>query len=120
MDKQQIIKIDQADLLGRVVHYMHRGYRLNQMCATKTPEGFELSYTFSIFEDFQTLRMQVADDVMMPSISSIYPASFLYENEMSDLFGLRIVHMAVDYGGNLYRTSVKTPFNPKTPEGGGQ
>jgi ech hydrogenase subunit D len=32
---------------------------------------------------------------------------------MHDLFGVEIKNIAIDYSGTFYRTSVKTPFNPK-------
>jgi ech hydrogenase subunit D len=41
----------------------------------------------------------------------IYPNAFLYENEIHDLFGVGITHIAVDYRGTLYRTALGTPFS---------
>jgi ech hydrogenase subunit D len=49
----------------------------------------------------------------------IYPGAFLYENEIHDLFGVTIRHIAVDYLGTLYRTALMTPFsidNVRLPE----
>ena len=49
----------------------------------------------------------------------IYPGAFLYENEIHDLFGVAITHIAIDYRGTLYRTALSTPFsvsNVKLPE----
>jgi len=120
MDQQPIIKIKDTEILRNVLRYKQGGYKLIQMCATKTPEGFELSYSFAIYGDFQTLRINIPEETVIPSITSIYEPAFLYENEMKDLFGVKIDHIAVDYDGNLYRTTIKTPFNVKNTEGGVQ
>jgi hypothetical protein len=39
----------------------------------------------------------------VPAIDEAYPAAFLVENEMSELQGLRVDGMSIDYGGRLYR-----------------
>jgi ech hydrogenase subunit D len=52
----------------------------------------------------------------------------LYENEIHDLFGLVVKDIAIDYGGSLYRTAIKTPFSignvkfsePPKPKAGAQ
>lgn len=118
MINQEIKEIIHNDLLEEVLSCKNQGCRLVQICATKIPEGFELSYSFAVFEKFLTLRLHIAEDVVIPSITTIFAPAFLYENEMKDLFGVKIEHISVDYGGNFYRTSIKTPFNPQKTEGG--
>ena len=44
------------------------------------------------------------------SISNIYAPAFLYENEIQDLFGIKVKLMTLDYEGNLYRIEHKKPF----------
>jgi ech hydrogenase subunit D len=46
----------------------------------------------------------------VPSISSIYGCAYLYENEMHDLFGIKVEGMALDFHGTLYKTKVKFAF----------
>jgi ech hydrogenase subunit D len=113
MDSQKIIPIEVSDMIPLVIGYQHSGYRLAQMCATTLKDCLELSYSFALPGDFQSLRMHISSDTEMQSIQPIFPAAFLYENEMHDLFGIKFNHMTVDYDGGLYRTSIKTPFNPK-------
>ena len=50
------------------------------------------------------------DDPRVPSISPIYGCAFLYENEMHDLFNIKVEGMTVDFHGNLYNTTVKFAF----------
>lgn len=113
MIPQQLNEIGHDVLLQSVIEMKENGYRLVQMCATKTEDGFELSYSFALEETFVTLRMQIAEDTVVPSISAIFAPAFLYENEMADLFGVKIEHISIDYKGTLYRTGIKTPFNPQ-------
>jgi ech hydrogenase subunit D len=56
------------------------------------------------------LIFSVGEDEEVISISDIFPPAFLYENEIHDLFGINIKMMNVDYKGNLYRLSQKTPY----------
>ena len=51
-----------------------------------------------------------AVEARVPSISSLYWCAFLYENEMHDLFNVRVDGMTVDFHGHLYQTSVKYAF----------
>ncbi|MBS4917269.1 MAG: hypothetical protein KHZ93_06810 [Clostridiales bacterium] len=44
------------------------------------------------------------------SISNIYEPAFLYENEITDLFGVPIQLISPDYKGKLYRIEQQTPF----------
>lgn len=113
--EQTIKLIDTKDLIQETLLYKHNGYRLVQICATRLEEGFELTYSFALDKEFEGIRIQIQPEEEVPSISSIYSYSFLYENEMKDLFGINITKISLDYQGNFYRTGVKTPFN--TPKG---
>ena len=46
-------------------------------------------------------------------MSAIYPFSYLYENEVRELFGVKVTGLSVDFKGQLYQTSTKVPFSPK-------
>ena len=112
MHEDKIIGIEPADLMGKAQKLKDEGYRLVQICATKV-DGFELSYSFDKDMDMTTLRMTIAEDVEIMSISNIFFPAFLYENEMKDLFGVKISNIVLDFNGNLYKVAQKTPMNPK-------
>ncbi len=114
--KQEITQINTADLKKEVAALKEGGYRLVQISCTHK-EGFELTYSFDRDYDFVNLRIQLAEEETLESISSLYFPAFLYENEMKDLFGVKIENIAVDYEGSLYRLSQKTPFNPQNGKG---
>ena len=116
--KQQIIQIKAADLLDRV-HSLHdEGCRLVQICCTRVPEGYELTYTFDRAYNMYHLRLTVGETTPVISITSLYWPAFIYENEMRDLFGVQIRHIAdeVDYGGSFYRLAKKTPWRARPPQ----
>lgn len=107
---QQIINISTDELLSKTLDLKNESYRLTAITCTNK-NGMELSYSFDKNYDLVNLRLNVDDDVEIESISIIYPFSFLYENEIKELFGVKIKNISLDYNDNLYKTSIKTPFN---------
>jgi len=118
-EPQENTPIGKNDLVGMVAQFFAEGYRLVQIGCTTLQSAYELNYSFDRDYRFKNLRMTVAPDEEVPSISVIYPNAFLYENEIHDLFGLLVKDIAIDYRGALYRTAIKTPFSVehvKVPE----
>jgi ech hydrogenase subunit D len=117
MSPEQTFEIITAEvLLDRVQALRQAGYRLVQIGATRLPEQVELTYSFDRDGRLANLRLQVpATAPRLPSISPIYWCAFLYENELHDLFGLQVDNLAVDFHGNLYKTTVKFPFGSTKP-----
>lgn len=105
-----VMDIGPGSLVPEVLKVKHDGYRLVQICATRTDEGYELTYSFAKDYEFSHLRVNTNETTEIMSISNIYSPAFLYENEIHDLFGVPIKFITVDYKGNLYRTEKKTPF----------
>lgn len=115
MNEQTINVISPNELLGETLRLKNDGYRMVAISCTNK-NGMELSYSFDKDYDLLNLRLNFDSDVEIQSISSIYPFSFLYENEIKELFGVKIKNISVDYNDNLYKTSVKTPFGTKKEE----
>jgi len=118
-EPQETLPIGRNDLVGRVAQLFSEGYRLVQIGCTTLESAYELNYSFDKDYRFKNLRMTVVPGEEVPSISVIFPNAFLYENEIHDLFGIVVKDIAIDYGGSLYRTAIKTPFsigNVKLPE----
>jgi ech hydrogenase subunit D len=118
-EPQEIEAVEKCDLVGIVAELFSEGYRLVQIGCSTLPSAYELTYSFDREYRFRNLRITVTPEESVPSISVIYPGAFLYENEIHDLFGVAITHIAVDYRGTLYRTALGTPFsvdNVKLPE----
>lgn len=118
-EPQEIVTVDKSDLVGIVAELFAESYRLVQIGCSTLPDAYELTYTFDREYHLKNLRFTVASGEEVPSISVIYPGAFLYENEIHDLFGVVVTHIAVDYRGTLYRTALSAPFsidNVKLPE----
>ncbi len=108
--KQEIRVISHHELVQNSLLLKNQNYRLVHICATRTLGGFELSYAFSLGYDLVTLRAQITEEDELSSISTVFAPAFLYENEMKDLFGIKIRLITLDYNGNLYRIEQKAPF----------
>lgn len=111
MIEQNTINLEPSALVGKVYDLHEEGYRLVQINCTKKDEQFEFNYTFDKDLSCLNLRLNCPMDTEIMSISGIYLCAFIYENEMHDLFGVNVKNMKVDYQGNLYKTSIKTPMN---------
>jgi ech hydrogenase subunit D len=113
-EEQEIREIKKENLLAEVQSVIDDNYRIVQMCATKTATGLQVDYTFDKDLKFLNFRVELpADKLELPSISAITFPAFAYENELHDLFGIKISGIAVDFGGKFYRIEEETPFNKK-------
>ena len=110
-ENQEMVCIKKAELLDRVRRVSDGGCRLVQVSCTRT-EMFQIDYSFDKNYRFMNLRVSIpVENAQLPSISGIYPCAFGYENEIHDLFGIRIDKISIDYKGSFYRIAVKSPFN---------
>lgn len=112
MGQQTIKMISAHDLLADALRLKNDGYRLVAITCTNK-DGMELSYSFDKNYDLLTLRFVTDTEEEIESISIVYPYSFLYENEVKELFGVKIKDIAVDFNNSLYKIPVKTPFAQK-------
>lgn len=116
MKKREIVPVEASQLLPKVKELKSQGYRFLQACATKMDDGIEVMYSFDLDHDLLSLRMNIADDEEIQSISGDYWSAFIYENEMHDLFGIKVANNVLDYNGNFFITAMETPWNPKNEE----
>jgi ech hydrogenase subunit D len=126
MGQQTIKPILSSELLSETLRLKNKGYRLVAISCTslenkadKASEAentsernatMELSYSFDKDYDLLSLRVLTDTEERISSISVIYPFAFLYENEIKELFGVRIKDISVDFNNTLYQIPVKTPF----------
>ena len=111
MSQEQIELITIDTLLEKVRAKKAQDCRLVQISATHLPGQIELTYSFDLNRQLSNLRLLLAGEApLLPSISSIYLCSILYENEIHDLFGVQVEGMAIDFKGKFYRTAIKYPF----------
>lgn len=110
IEEQLIQEISVAGLHDEVKKKSDDGYRLVQIGCTRVDDGFEINYSFEKDYKFENLRVTIDMETTMPSISDIYWGSFIYENEMHDLFGINVDGMNIDFNGYLFTTSIPHPF----------
>ena len=48
------------------------------------------------------MLVRVENGVAVPSITGVYPAAFVFENESHDLFGVSFEGISIDFGGEFY------------------
>jgi ech hydrogenase subunit D len=116
---KKIIEIEIGALIESAGIMKDEGARLVQICCVKEPAGkgqatlFELHYTFDKEYQMTGYKIKIMPDTEIPSITKIYPCAFLYENEMHDLFGIRVTGINIDYKGTFYKLAKPKPFNPE-------
>lgn len=113
------IDVPLGDLLERVQTFKHEGIRFVQMCAETTEAGVDLLYTFYDETADHAINLCVYgidEQSRVPSIQGLYFASFSYENETHDLYGVRFVNMELDFGGHFFNLAATEPMTIITPE----
>jgi ech hydrogenase subunit D len=115
VDKQTITEVKVDELVDKAVLMKGQGYRLVQISCT-FKDRFEITYSFDKDYELEHFRIYGERDEEILSISQVFFSAFLYENEMKDLFGVKIKDIAIDYQGGLYRVAQKTPFAPQKEE----
>jgi ech hydrogenase subunit D len=118
-EEQPIKTVDVKELLGHVDEFHKMGYRFVQACCTKLgPNSFEITYSFDKDLKLTNLRIAVTGEEEIPSITGIYRGMFLYENEMMELFGVKVTGINLDFKGTLYKKKIQHPFSTDTNIGG--
>ena len=106
-----------ADVCSIAANYKERGYSFVQMCASTLENSVELLYTYQApgyaAPGLEGVRVNVPDGESVPSITSVYPAAFVFENETHDLFGVKVEGINIDFGGEFYTVNVAYPMNPR-------
>jgi ech hydrogenase subunit D len=114
-----IMAINPDHVLGTCAWMKAEGYRFVTMtCNSLGPDALEVLYHFDRNLELAHLRVGIAGDAHLPSISGVFRAAFLVENEIQDLFGLHFAGLALDYHRTLYLEAevVRAPFCQYTVE----
>lgn len=92
------------------------GWRLAQICATAFEGYNEIIYSFAIDYTLENYKVIIPIDEEINTISDFFPSAMLFENEMKELFGVKIKSINPDYQDKLYRIAVKTPFKKEVKD----
>lgn len=90
-------------LIPETTRLKSEGYRLVTLtCSVLPEETFQIIYTFDREYEMVHLSANIPGGREVPSLSPVFWAAFLVENEIQDLFGLRFQALAIDYQRTLY------------------
>jgi ech hydrogenase subunit D len=117
MEPQTIVPIQVGEVVQMAEQEKKEGYRLVLMTCARIDDTYEVTYTYEKDLRLKNYRITVKQDEEIPSISGIYWGSFVYENEMNDLFGLNVTGINIDFKGHFFQTSVKHPFSVTVTKG---
>jgi len=109
---ENVTEIGPSDLLQEVSTLKYKGYRfVTASAADNRDGGFYLYYTFDKDLEMVNLRLYITKKLEIPSITDLYLAAFLVENELKELFGFNIKNILIDYEGRMFLTA-DAPFEP--------
>lgn len=109
-EQYDMYEIESGEIALKTLEHKRSGYRLGQICALRIENGYELLYSFIKDYHMTNYKVKIGEDTEIVSISDIFPAAMLYENEMTELFGVQIKYINLDYRNKFFRIEQETPF----------
>lgn len=103
MQNEKIIEVSPDTVASEVLKFKNDGYRLLTMSCTELDEDYvDILYHMDKDLELTHLRMKQKKNEKVPSISGIYFAALLVENEMRDQFALEFDGLVLDFNRTLY------------------
>jgi NADPH-dependent glutamate synthase beta subunit-like oxidoreductase len=120
------VLVEKAELIPAVKKMLAEKARLGTASCVDLGDKFEIIYHFEPQESpgpLKHIRVRIAKEDTLPSISNIYLCAALIENEIQDIFNIQIEGMALNFQRRFLRSKespeaelVKpTPYVPKAP-----
>lgn len=110
-DIENVQVVEKEHLLQRVEELAAQGMRFITATCIDNGERFDVYYHFDHNLELTHLLVTIDRDEALPSITPVYFCAFVAENEMKDLFGLRVDGLNVDYQGRML-VSEEVPAPP--------
>jgi ech hydrogenase subunit D len=100
---ENIREINKNDIVSEGKKLLDAGAKFVTAVCSDLDEKLEVTYLFSSKSgtELTCLRYKIGKDEEVASLSGTTLATVLIENEMKELFGLKIKDLAIDYGGHL-------------------
>jgi Ni,Fe-hydrogenase III component G len=100
---ENIREINKDDIVSEGKKLLDAGAKFVTAVCSDLDEKLEVTYLFSSKSgtELTCLRYKIGKDEEVASLSGTTLATVLIENEMKELFGLKIKDLAIDYGGHL-------------------
>jgi ech hydrogenase subunit D len=98
----ETMNLVKSQLAAEVLALKNKGCRFVTMSCVDLGDSFDLLYHFDLDLKMTHLRLNVPKaDKVVPSISGIYFAALVIENETRDHFGIIFDGVALDFGGHF-------------------
>ena len=116
------VLVDKAELVPTVEKLLAEKARLGTATCLDLGDKFEIIYHFEPRESaapLKHIRVKIAKEDTLPSISGIYLAAALIENEIQELFNVKISGIALDFQKRFLRSKESpeaTLLKPKEPK----
>jgi formate dehydrogenase beta subunit len=121
------ISITKDELVAEAQKMMDERARLSTASCVDLGDKFEIIYHFEpreYPEPLKNIRVKIAKDDTLPSISEIYLCAALIENEIQELFNVQMSGIALDFQKRFLRSKESpeaellkpTPYKPEPPE----
>ncbi|GAB1410156.1 NADH-quinone oxidoreductase subunit C [Desulfovibrionales bacterium] len=94
--------ITKNQLVSEVQGLKNNGFRFVTMSCVDLGDSLDLLYHFELNMQLTHLRLTTPKGENTPSISGVYFAALLIENETKDHFGANFDGLVLDFGGHLY------------------
>ncbi|MBN1682876.1 FAD-dependent oxidoreductase [Candidatus Bathyarchaeota archaeon] len=111
------INISTKDLLIKLNELKNQNARFLTITTLDHGDAVELIYNFEIGIDVLNIHLRILKKDLIPSITSVFPAAFIAENEVQDHFKVQFSGINIDLGGKLVIPE-NSPMNLLKPEEG--
>ncbi len=105
-----ITEVTKDELYKIMEQKYNDGYHLAQILSVAYEGYNEVTYSVAKEYEMENYKINLPIDEEIKSFSDIFPAATLYENEIKELWGVKVVGMALDYHNKFYRIEKETPF----------
>lgn len=95
----------------------NEGARFVQIHAVNGDGACDLYYTFMENGVLKNYKVEsIAPNIPVESITDVFLAAFVFENEARELFGIGMRNVAIDFGGHMYDLAETAPMTFVSPE----
>lgn len=100
---ENLKQITKNDIVNEGKKLLDAGGKFVTAVCNDLGDKLEVSYFFSADRGTQLtgLRYAVGKDEEVPSLTGVTLSTLLIENEMQELFGLKVKGLAIDFGGHM-------------------
>ena len=113
----EMLPLEVSEIKQCAAAMKEQGWRYVQMLCVNTDNGIDVLYTYNRDDVLRTYAVRgVQKDEAIPSVTDLFLAAFVFENEAHDLFGVNFINMKLDFGGHFFSLAETSPMTVITPE----